>query len=415
MAESKKKRLIKVLLLYTSVAGPGLVAALAGNGASGITTYSVVGSEFGLSMAWLLLISAISLTIFQEMSARMGAVTGKGLASLIREKFGIKPTFFAMLTLLAANVAITVAEFAGIAASLEIIGVSRYLTMPFIAALIWLYVTKGSFEKVEKAFLVICLVQLSYVVSGIIVRPDWAQVGVSLIKPEIELTASFMFAAIAIVGTTIAPWMQFFTQSNVVDKGIDMKNYYLEKADVIMGSAISNIIALFIMICTAFTLYPKGQTIHTAKEAAAALEPFAGTHAVWLFALGLFGASMLSASVVPLSTSYAVSEAFGWESGIGRRFSEAPLFFGLYTFFIVSGVVVVLIPGISLVGVMLLAQVLNGILLPIILIYMLRIANDRSIMGDHVNGRLINVIASVIAVGIIGLSLILLFQGIFSL
>jgi len=411
----KEKRSIKrEAMMYAAVAGPGIVTALAGNGASGITTYSVIGSRFGLSLVWLLTICTVSLAVFQEMSARMGVVTGKGLASLIRERFGLRLTLFAMVVLLVANVAITIAEFAGVAASLELFGLSKYVTVPAIAIFIWVVVTKGSFSRVEKVFLAMCLIQVSYLVSGFMVKPDWGQVALSMVKPEVSTNPAFILAAIAIVGTTVAPWMQFFMQSNVVDKGIDMEEYRYEKVDVITGSILSNVISLFIIICTAFTLFPV-QVVQTAEQAAVALSPLAGSGAKWLFGFGLFGASMLSASIVPLSTSYAVCEAFGWESGIGRKLSEAPIFFGIYSFSILLGVVVVLIPGVSLVRIMLLAQELNGILLPVILVFMLTIINDPQIMGEHVNGPASNAIAWITAGGAFVLGLVLFVTGMFAL
>ena len=410
----EKKSIKRELLMYAAVAGPGIITALAGNGASGITTYSVIGSKFGLSLVWLLTICTVSLAVFQEMSARMGAVTGKGLASLIRERFGLRLTFIAMMVLLVANVAITIAEFAGVAASLELFGLSKYITVPVIAVFIWVVVTKGSFSRVEKVFLAICLIQVSYLISGFLVKPDWGQVALSMVKPEISTNPAFVLAAIAIVGTTVAPWMQFFVQSNVVDKGIDMLEYKYERVDVITGSILSNVISLFIIICTAFTLFPV-QVVKTAEQAAVALSPLAGSGATWLFGFGLFGAAMLSASVVPLSTSYAVCEAFGWESGIGRRFSEAPIFFGIYSFSILLGVVVVLIPGVSLVRIMLLAQELNGILLPVILVFMLTIANDPQIMGEHVNGPAANAVGWITACGAFVLGVVLFITGMFAL
>lgn len=415
MKQGKKQGIQRQVLLYAAVAGPGLITALAGNGASGITTYSVVGSKFGLSLVWLLTACTLSLAVFQEMSARMGAVTGKGLASLIRERFGLRPTFFAMSVLLVANVAVTVAEFAGVAASLELFGLSKYLTVPAVAVFIWVLVTRGSFNRVEKVFLAMCLIQVCYVVSGFMVKPEWGQVALSVVKPEFSLDILYLSAAVAIVGTTLAPWMQFFVQANVVDKGTKMSDYRYQRADVVTGSVLSNVISLFIIICTACTLYPLGQTVETAEQAAVALTPLAGSHATLLFGLGLFGASMLSASVVPISTSYAICEAFGWESGIGRRISQAPMFFGTYTFSILLGVIVVLIPGVSLVGIMLLAQLLNGILLPIILIYMLKIVNDPRIMGEHVNGPALNIIAWMTACGVIALSLVLFVTGLIAL
>lgn len=403
------------LLLYLAIAGPGIVTALAGNGASGITTYSVVGSKYGLSMVWLLTVSTVGLVLFQEMSARMGAVTGKGLAALIRERFGLRPTFFAMLVLLITNVSITVAEFAGVTASLELFGVGyyKYLAVPAIAIFIWILVTRGTFHWIEKVFMLIALIQVCYIITGILAKPDWGQVAVSLVKPEFRLDVGYIYTAMAMVGTTIAPWMQFFVQGNVVDKGTTLDNYKYQRADVIAGTLAANLVALFIIITTAFTLYPRG--VETAEQAALAFEPLAGANATWLFALGLFGASLLSATVVPLSTSYATCEAFGWESGIGRKPSQAPFFYTVYTLCIAIGVLVVLWPGISLVGLMLLAQELNGILLPIILVYMLIIARDRQIMGEHANGPVLNAVGWVIACGVSVMSLFLFITGLVSI
>jgi len=411
MIVNRERKFSGEILLYLAIAGPGVITALAGNGASGITTCSVAGARFGLSLTWVLVVSTFALIIFQEMSARMGAVTGKGLAALIRERFGLRAAFFAMIVLLVANISNTISEFAGIAASLDIFGVGiwKYLAVPAITILIWEIVTRGSFRWVEKFFMALCLIQLCYIVSGFLSRPDWGRVAISLVKPEFKVDSSFVYTAIAIVGTTVAPWMQFFVQGNVVDKGTGIGDYKYQKVDVISGIISANLISLFIIICCAFTIFPR--SITTAEQAARALGPLAGQSASVLFALGLFGASMLSASVIPISTSYAVCEALGWESGIGKKYSEAPIFFGIFAFSLVTSTLVVLIPGISLVRVQLLAQELNGILLPIILVYMLSIVNDRRIMGEHVNGNCINIVAWAMAFGIIILSFTLFFVG----
>lgn len=399
-------------LKYASVVGPGIITALAGVGASGITTYSVVGARFGLSMVWLLIMSAICLGLFQEMSARMGVATGKGLAALIRERFGLRPTFFAMVVLLAANLGTTVAEFAGVAASLEIFGINKYLTVPLVALTMWVLVVEGSFQRVERAFMFICLAQVSYLISAFLSHPNWSMVATSLYKPTLRMESPFLYSSVALVGTTLAPWMQFFVQSNVVDKNIKPLELKYERADVFSGVFLANLVALSIIICTAFTLHRFGIGVDNVQQAALALEPLAGSYSSMLFGIGLFGASVLSANVVPLSTSYSVCEAFGWESGIGRGFSQARLFFGIYSFQILVSVCIVLLPKVSLVGIILLTQVLSGILLPIILIYMLLIANDARIMGSKKNNRVENAIAWVASIGILLLNVALFIEGI---
>ncbi len=405
MVDERGGALRRNILIYLSVMGPGLIAAMAGNDAGGITTYSAAGANYGFRMLWLLVLTTVSLIVFQVMCARMGAVTGKGLAALIREKFGLRPTFFAMMVLLVANIAVTASEFAGIAASMELFNLSKYVVVPLFAIMLWLLIAKASFKAAEKAFLVLCLIQLSYIISGILAKPDWLEVTKSMVTPSITWSSSFLMMAIAVVGTTITPWMQFFIQANVVDKNIRMDRYRYERVDVVSGVLVTNIVALFIIICTAATLFPIGQKVGTAKEAALALGPLAGNYATLLFGIGLFGASMLAANIVPLSTAYALCEAFGWESGIGKKFGEAPRFAAVYTLTLVIGALVVLVPKISLVSVMLLSQELNGILLPVILIYMLLIVNDHKIMGDRVNGPVFNVIAWATAIGVIFLTL----------
>ncbi|MDD5447846.1 MAG: divalent metal cation transporter [Actinomycetota bacterium] len=408
MSEEKRS---SEFLRYASIVGPGIITALAGVGASGITTCSVVGARFGLSMVWLLVVSAICLGLFQEMSARMGVVTGKGLAGLIRERFGLRPTFFAMVVLLAANLGTTVAEFAGIAASLEIFGINKYFTVPVVALTMWALVVEGSFQRVEKAFMLICLTQVSYFFSAFLSHPDWGMVATSLVKPTVRMESPFLYSGVALVGTTLAPWMQFFVQSNVVDKNIKPLDLKYERADVFSGVFLANVVALSIIICTTFTLHRAGIGVDNVQQAALALKPLAGSYSSILFGIGLFGASVLSANVVPLSTSYSVCEAFGWESGIGKGFSQARLFFGIYSFQLLVSVCIVLLPKVSLVGIILLTQVLNGILLPIILIYMLLIASDERIMGNKKNNVVENTIAYMASMGILLLNVMLFVEG----
>ncbi|TAK33622.1 MAG: divalent metal cation transporter [Chloroflexota bacterium] len=390
---SKPHRRSHRLWLYLAVMGPGIIAASAGNDAGGIATYSSAGAAFGNSMLWLILVLMFILIVVQEMAARMGAVTHRGLSDLIRETFGVRWTTFAMLVLLVANGNIVVAEFAGIAASTELLGISRYISVPIMAAIAWLIVVKGSYVVAERIFLLFSAAFLAYPIAAYLAHPDWGEVLHATIVPRIQGNTAFLVMAITVVGTTVSPYMQFFLQSSVVDKGIGVEEYRYERADVVSGVIFSILIAFFIMLSTAATLYPRGITVDTAAQAAQALVPFAGPYAEVLFAVGLFGASMLAASVLPLSTAYAVSEAFGWERGVTRSFGEAKEFTALYTGLIVIGALVVLVPGLSLIGIMLTSQFLNGILLPVILVFMLLLVNRRSLMGRYVNGPIYNLIA----------------------
>ena len=375
------------LLALLGVIGPGIIAASAGNDAGGISTYSVAGADFGYEMLWLIPIMTLSLVVVQEMAVRMGAVTGKGFAALIRERFGIRPSFFAMTALVVSNAATSVSEFAGIASAMEILGVSRYIAVPVAALGVWLLVVRGSYRRVEKIMLALSAVFIAYVVSAFLVGPDWAEVARATVLPRVEFTSDFVVLSIAMVGTTIAPWMQFFIQSNVVDKGVSVKDLTLQRVDVVSGTVAAGVIAWCIVLTTGTVLHGSGMGIETAADAAGALAPVAGAYATQLFALGLLGASLLAACVLPLTASYAVCEAFGFERGIDRSWAEAPVFNAVYTFVIIFGAAFILIPGLDLVSIMVLSQVIGGILLPFLLIYMMIIVNDRRIMGRHVNGR----------------------------
>ena len=381
------------ILAFLGVMGPGLIAGLAGNDAGGIATYSVLGAETGLRMLWILPVTTVMLVIVLEMAARMGAVTGQGLGDLIRDEFGIRWTLFAMVVLLIANGANVVAEFAGAAAALEIFGVPRFVTVPIVAAGIWALVVFAGYRVVERVFLSVAVVFLAYVVSAFVAGPNWGDVGRGLITPSVSFDTPTLLLMVATVGTTVTPYMFFYLQSSVADKGLGPEELSFERADAILGGVWTNVIALFIVVVAATTLFPRGIHIQTAEEAALALAPVAGNFAKALFAFGLFGASVLAATVMPLTTSYAVCESFGWESGVSRKFSEAPVFMGLYTALIVIGAVVVLVPGLPLFGVILVSQNLNGILLPIVLIFMLRLVNKPRLMGSHVNPRWLNVVA----------------------
>ena len=380
-------------MAFLGVLGPGLIAGLAGTEAGGIATYSVLGAETGLSLLWIMPITTVMLLIVLEMAVRMGAVSGQGLGDLIRDDFGVRWTFFAMIVLLVANGATSVAEFAGVAAALEILNLPRFASVPLVAAGIWALVVFASYRVVERVFLSVAVVLGAYVVSAFVAGPDWGEVGRAMISPSLSFEPSILLLMIATLGTTVTPYMFFYLQSSVADKGLGPEELQLGRADAVLGAVWTNTLAVFIVVVTAATLYGSGVTIETAEDAAHALVPVAGEFAEVLFAIGLFGASVLAATVVPLTTSYTVCESFGWESGISRKFSEAPVFMGLYTALIVIGAAVVLIPGLPLIGLILVSQYLNGILLPVILFFMLRLVNNPRIMGTYTNPTWLNVLA----------------------
>lgn len=398
--------------LFLSVLGPGIVTAFADNDAGGIATYAAAGAKYGYALLFTMFISTVCLVIAQEMSARTGAVTGKGLSDLIREQYGVKWTLFAMLILIFANMGTTASEFSGIATSFEIFGVSRYISVPLMAFLVWFLVLKADYSKTEKIFLLLCLTFFSYVVSGFLVNPPWGEVLLASVTPSFSWDADFLLLAVGVIGTTITPWGQFYVQASVVDKGITAKEYKYTRWDVVLGSFFTWLIAFFIIVATAATLYSNNISIETASDAARTLEPVAGKYASFLFAFGLLGASMLAAAILPLSTAYAVCEAFGFERGVDKTHKEAPVFFGLYTALIIIGAAMVLWPGLSLYRVMLLSQVVNGILLPPILVFMVLIASDKEIMSGYANSKWYNAIAWLFTVILIALTLILLASSI---
>ncbi|WP_407306156.1 Nramp family divalent metal transporter [Desulfosporosinus sp. SB140] len=399
--------------LFLAVMGPGIVTAFADNDAGGIATYAAAGAKYGYSLIFTMLISTILLAIAQEISARTGAVTGRGLSDLIREHYGVKWAFFAMSVLLIANLGTTASEFSGIATSFEIFGVSKYISVPVMGAIIWWLVIKTDYGKIEKIFLLLCLTFFSYVISGVMVNPPWHRVLIESITPSFSGTPAFLMMAIGVIGTTITPWGQFYVQASVVDKGIMAKDYRYTRWDVLIGSFFTGFIAFFIIVATAATLYVNKIPIETAKDVALALKPLAGEYATFLFGFGLLGASMLAAFVLPLSTAYAVCEAFGFEHGISKSYKEAPMFFGLYTVLIVLGAAIVLWPNLSLYHVMLTTQVVNGVLLPPILIFMVLIASKKSIMGDFVNTKFFNVVSWAFTFILIILTLLLLLSTVF--
>ncbi|MCK4427247.1 MAG: Nramp family divalent metal transporter [candidate division Zixibacteria bacterium] len=395
-------------LIFLAVIGPGIITSNVDNDAGGIATYSIAGAHFGYSLIWSLIPITLALVIIQEMCARMGVVTGKGLSDLIREHFGVKITFYLLLTLIFTNFGNTIAEFAGIAASLEIFSVSKYLSVPLGAFFVWLLVVKGTYKSVEKIFLVACLFYVTYIVSGFLAKPDWSAVKSSISSPEFEFSAGSFGMLIGLIGTTIAPWMQFYLQSAVVEKNIKVKDYKNSRADVIIGSFVVSIVAFFIIVVCAATLFKAGIRIETAKDAALALSPLAGKYCSVLFAFGLLNASLFAASILPLSTAYVVCEGMGWENGVNKKFSEAPQFYGLYSLLIFLGAGVVLWPNIPLIPIMFISQVINGIVLPVILIFILILINDKKIMGDYTNKKTFNVLAWFVVIILILLSFLLL-------
>lgn len=414
--QSRLRALWARIAVFLAIMGPGIITGNVDNDAGGITTYSIVGARYQYTMLWGLLLTTVALIVIQEMSTRMGIVTGKGLADLIRERFGVRITFFAMAILLFANLATTVSDFAGIAAGAELFGLSRYLVVPLLGLVIWWVIIRGSYHQVERILLILSAVFLTYVVSGVLAKPDWGAVWRNVFVPTIHLPSGklaftdtgYLTIFIAMVGTTITPWMQFYQQAMVVDKGLTLKDLKYARIDTFVGSVMTDFFSLFMVVACGAVLFPRGILINDAAEAAAALGPLAGKYAAGLFAFGLLNASVMAATVLPLSTAYAVSEAFGWESAVGRRWSEAPEFFTLFTVMIVIGVVAVLNPGLNLIKTMLFSQTLNGILLPLILIVMLILVNDKKLMGHHTNSPLMNVIGWGQAIMLIAMTVALL-------
>ena len=378
------------IALFLSVLGPGIITASVDNDAGGIATYSIAGAHFGYALLWTLIPITVALIVVQEMVARMGVVTGKTLADLVREKFGVRPTFFLLLALVLANLGNTVAEFAGWASAWEIFGVSKYFSVPVGAMAVWFLVVKGTYRIVEKIFLVACMIFFTYPVASYLAHPDWGTVGRNLVVPVVRVDGAYLTMLIGMVGTTIAPWMQFYLQSAVVEKNVQIENYSLTRADVIFGCFVTDVVALAIIVACGATLFRNGIHIEDARDAAVALAPLAGKYASWLFAFGLANASLFAASILPLATAYSVCEGMGWESGIDKNFRTAPQFFWLYTGLIVLGAMIILVPNAPLILVMYLSQVVNGMLLPFVLIFVLKLINDPELMGEHVNSKAFN-------------------------
>jgi len=402
-------------LLLLAVIGPGFITANVDNDAGGIYTYSFAGAQFGYSLLWTIIPMTLALIVVQEMSARMGACTGKGLSDLIREEYGLRITFVMMLFLVATNFTNVMAEFAGVASSMELFHVSKFISVPIAAAIVWLIVVKGNYKSVEKVFLTASFFYIAYIIAGVLSRPNWPAAAVSTVRPPHEAALfrvpGYVYMVTGIIGATIAPWMQFYLQASVVEKGVTMRDYGKTKIDVLVGSLFAPLVAGFIILACAATLYQSGhRVIRDAADAAAALGPLAGRWAQILFGAGLFNASLFAASILPLSTAYTVCEGLGFESGLDKKFSEASVFYWLYTALVGAGAAVILLPRFPLLKMLVLSQVLNGVLLPFVLIFMLLLINKTSLMGEYVNSRFFNWVAWGTASVMIVLSVLLVFQ-----
>ena len=407
---SSKQSLWRTAGLFFILMGPGIITSNVDNDAGGITTYSLAGAEYGLKLVWSLIPIMIALIVIQEMCARMGVVTGKGLSDLIREKFGAKITFYLVIGVFLTNMGNVLSEFAGVAAGWEVFGVNKFISVPISAFLVWLMVVKGSYKSVEKVFLIACVFYISYVVTGVIVKPDWGNVFEQFLHPRLSLQPSEMTMLIGIVGTTIAPWMQFYLQASIIEKGIKTEDYKFARFDVVFGAIAVHIVAFFIILVCAETLFKHGVKIETAKDAALSLSPLAGKYCTYLFAAGLINASLFAASILPLSTTYLICEGLGWEAGIDKKFVEAPQFYGFYSLIIFLGAGIILFPKFPLIPIMYFSQVLNGMVLPFVLIFMLLLINDKKLMMNYTNGPVFNVIAWVTSIVMIGLTLLLIVQ-----
>jgi Mn2+/Fe2+ NRAMP family transporter len=401
------KRFRYQIAIFLSVVGPGLITANVDNDSGGILTYSQAGAKYGYLPLWTLIPITLLLIVTQEMSSRMGAVTGKGLSDLIREEFGLRTTFFLMIALVLTNFTNVIAEFAGIATSLELFSISRYISVPISAVAVWLLIVRGNYRSVEKVFLVACTLYVTYIFSAFLLKPDWKQAAISSVKPILMLDNDYVVMLIGMVGTSIAPWMQFYLQSAIVEKGITAKEYVQSRIEVIVGCILTDVVAFFIIVSCAAAIWEHGpKDIETAKDAALGLKPF-GQYAYLLFSAGLFNASFFAACILPLSTVFTVCEGLGFESGVDKRFNEAPEFYWLYTLLVVLGGAVTLWPGFPLVKMILWSQVLNGVLLPFVLIYMVLLINKKGLMKEWTNSRIYNAVAWVSVVIMIGLTLTL--------
>lgn len=403
------------LIFFFAVFGPGFITANVDNDSGGILTYSQAGAQYGYTLLWTMIPITLALIVVQEMCARMGAVTGKGLSDLIREEFGLRITFVVMILLVIVNFGNVVAEFSGIAGSMQLFHISKYISVPLCAFLVWFLIVKGDYKIVEKIFIVASVLYIAYIVAGVLSGPDWHRAMVATVKlpsRHVWSDTSYVYMTVGVIGTTIAPWMQFYLQSSIVEKGIGVRQYKASRLDVIIGSIFTDVIAWFIIVACAATLYVHGMhNIVDPSDAAGAMKPLAGDYAFILFAAGLFNASLFAASILPLSTAYTVCEGLGLESGLDKHFKEAPFFYWFYTSLIVLGAGIVLTPNFPLVKVIILSQVLNGVLLPIVLIFMLRLINKHELMGKYTNSHWFNVVSWLTAIIVIGLSLVMLWNG----
>lgn len=415
MIRLKESGFIRQIAIFFAILGPGIITGSVDNDAGGITTYSVAGALYGYGLIWTLIPSLIVLLVIQEMNARMGIVTGKGLSDLIRENAGIKITFFIFVGLLLSNIGNTTTEFAGVAGSMEIFGISKYISVPVAAVMVWFLVVKGTYQIAERIFLIFSMSLLTYVVSALMSKPHWAEIGSSIIHPKMEMNSQSLAMVIALVGTTIAPWMQFYMQSSVIEKGLQMKNYRYTIIDIVVGCIITVVVAFFIMVACGSTLYPEGIVVNEAKDAALALKPLAGAIASQVFAFGLFVASVFSATILPLATAFYVSEAFGFEAGIDKKWNEAREFYTLYTGILVVSALIILIPGAPLIQISIWSQVINGILLPVVLVSMIILINNKKIMGTYVNRPAQNIIGWSAVIILTGLSLALIIMPLFKM
>jgi Mn2+/Fe2+ NRAMP family transporter len=410
----RESHFFKNLAIFFAILGPGIITGSVDNDAGGITTYSVAGAMYGYGLIWTLIPSFIVLLVIQEMNARMGIVTGKGLSDLIRENAGMKITFFIFIGLLLSNIGNTTTEFAGVAGSMEIFGISKYISVPVVAVMVWFLVVKGTYKIAERIFLVFSVSLLTYVVSALMSKPDWGEIGSSIIHPQLEMNTQSLAMVIALVGTTIAPWMQFYMQSSVIEKGLKMKNFNYTLIDIAVGCVVTVVVAFFIMVACGATLHPNGIQINEAKDAALALKPLAGKLASQVFAFGLFVASVFSATILPLATAFYVSEAFGFEAGIDKKWDEAKEFYILYTGILIISAIIILIPNAPLIQISIWSQVLNGVLLPVVLVSMILLINNKKIMGIYVNKPHQNIIGWSAVVVMVGLSLALLVLPLFN-
>jgi len=391
-----------------AILGPGIITGSVDNDAGGITTYSVAGALYGYNLIWTLIPSFLVLVIIQEMNARMGIVTGKGLADLIRENAGVKVTFFIFIGLLIADIGNTTTEFAGVAGSLEIFSVSKYISVPIVGFIVWIMVVKGNYKIAERIFLVFSAALLMYVISALMGKPHWEEIGGAIIHPKVKMNEQSIEMIIGLIGTTIAPWMQFYMQSSVIEKGLKIKQYKFILLDIIVGCLATVVVAFFIIVACASTLHVNNIVINEAKDAAMALKPLAGAVSSQVFAFGLFIASIFSATILPIATAFYVCEAFGFEAGIDKKWKEAPQFYWLYTGIIVLGMIIILIPNAPLIAITLWSQILNGMLLPIVLVCMILLVNNKKIMGKHVNKPIQNIIGWGSIIILVGLSITLI-------